>query len=150
MSKSPHDRLIGLNRNYTGINVTFAAMMPMIKRLIRYGIVGGVGMVVYLVMLGFLVEILGQDPVLSSVVAFVVLTIFLYIFNRFWVFEANRGHGYSVPRFLVISGAALLLNTGVMHVTVNVLGWTYLLGQLAATGIVPPTNFLLMYYWSFK
>ena len=148
MIEGPSHRLAGLNKNH--ISGTLVAFLPKIKRLIRYGIVGTAGMVLYFMTLAFLVEIMDLDPVLSSIVAFIFVTVFLYIFNRFWVFESTHGHSYSVPRFLVVSVLALFLNTGVMHLTINILGWAYLLGQLSATVIVPSTNFLLMYYWSFK
>lgn len=125
-------------------------MIAMIMGFVRHLIVGGVGTLFYMAVLTGLVEVLKQEPVSSSVMAFVCLIIYTYLFNRFWVYRATRGHGYSVPRFLIVEMVALLLNTAIMYFTVEILGWWYIGGLLSATLLLPPTNFLLNFYWAFK
>ena len=45
---------------------------------------------------------------------------------------------------------ALVLNTAIMYVSVDVIGLWYIWGQISAAFILPPTNFMLNYFWAFK
>lgn len=101
-------------------------------------------------MLVALVEILSLDPVFSSVVSFVFILIGSYYANRYWTFRSDRGHSYSLPRYIIVSLSGLSLNTGIMFLTVNILGWWYMFGQLIAIFVIPLSNFMLNFYWSFK
>ena len=125
-------------------------MVEIINRFIRHLMVGGIGMLFYMVNLTILVEIFKQNAVLSSIVAFIFLTLYTYLMSRFWVYQVTQGHGYSFPRFIVVTLIAFLLNTGVMYFSVEIFKWWYIWGQVGAALIVPPTNFLLNYYWAFK
>ncbi len=122
----------------------------MIRKVFRYGVVRLFGIFVYFSILALLIEIMKQDPVISSAVSFVLSVVILYVLSHSFVFQSSRHHSSAVPRFLVVSFIAFCLNTSVMHLTVNVLGWWYVWGQLSAVFVVPPTNFLLNMYWSFK
>ncbi len=122
----------------------------MFNRLIRHLLVGGMGTLLYTILVAFFVEITHFHPVVCVVLAFILLMIYTYSLNRVWVYNASKGHGYAVPRFLTVTIIALLLNAGIMYIVVEVLHWWYFWGLVVAAGIVPPTNFLLNYYWAFK
>ncbi|MER3423902.1 MAG: hypothetical protein C4293_12380, partial [Nitrospiraceae bacterium] len=64
-------------------------------------------------------------------------------------FRSSEDHGYALLRFVIVSCAGLLLNTGIMHFCVAVLGWTYVWGAFSVIVIVPVSNFLLNAYWTF-
>jgi putative flippase GtrA len=80
----------------------------------------------------------------------VLTIIILYLLSYTFVFQSSSNHSSAVPRFLIVSLVAFCLNAGVMYLTVNVLGWWYVWGQLSAVMVVPPVNFLLNSYWTFK
>lgn len=117
--------------------------------MIRYGAVGLLGTAIYFLIVLFLVESLGFDPVVSSGGAVLVVIVITYLLNRGWVFASDREHRSAFPRFLLIAAFSLLLNIAVMHLTVNVLGWWYVAGLVVATLIIPPTNFVLN-HWCFR
>lgn len=121
-----------------------------IARFLRHLVSGGAGMLFYMIILVTAVEVLAVHPVAAAVVAFVLLTIFTYLAGRLWVYRPSRGHSYSAPRFLVVVGVAFLLNTAIMFVAVEVFSWWYIWGQVAAALVVPPTNFVLNYFWAFR
>lgn len=120
----------------------------LVSRLVRYGAVGLLGTALYFLTVLFLVEKMGADPVVAASVATVLVIVVNYVLNRSWVFESNRDHRTAFPRFLLIAVVSLLLNTGVMYVTVHVLSWWYVAGLVIATLVVPPTNFALN-HWCF-
>lgn len=121
--------------------------------LIRFGrhlFMGGIGMILYLAVLTFLVEILRAHAVHSSMIAFAILVVYTYIVSRVWVYSPTKEHSYSAPRFVVVTAVAFILNTSIMYLAVEVMHWWYLWGQLGAAFVIPPINFLLNYLWAFK
>ncbi len=119
-------------------------------RVLRYAIAGSVSTVLYFVLVVVLVELAGLDPVVSAVAVFVLLSILVYVVNRSWVFESTRSHRSAFPRFVLVSVVGILLNATIMHATVHILHWWYVVGLGIATLVVPPTNFLLNRYWAFR
>jgi len=122
----------------------------MLSRAFRHAIAGGIGTIVYMANVAILVELVGVNAVVSSAFAFVTLEVYTYAINRLWVYESQRQHGYAIPRFLIVTCAGLFLNTGIMYMVVELFGLWYVWGLVATTLIVPPTNFLLNFYWAFK
>lgn len=122
----------------------------MLKKFAKYAAVGLIATLIYMVMLVALVEVLGLDPVISSVISFIFILIGSYFANQYWTFRSGRGHLYALPRYIAVSLGGLTLNTGIMYLTVHILGWWYILGQMIAIFVVPLSNFLLNFYWSFR
>jgi putative flippase GtrA len=122
----------------------------MIKMFTRYATVGAIATFVYMAILVALVEILKLDPVPGSVISFIFILIGSYYANRSWTFRSGRGHLYSLPRYIAVSLTGLSLNTGIMYLTVNILGWWYISGQMIAIFVVPLSNFILNFCWSFR
>ncbi|MBO2944778.1 GtrA family protein [Paenibacillus sp. F411] len=117
---------------------------------IQYGIVGAIGTLVHTVILAACVEYLNLSPVLSTVIGFVFSLVISYKLNSIWTFK-NRGEG--VNRFLkytITCSYGLLVNILIMYMMVNVLHYSYMLGQLIAVMVVPIINYSLSRYWVFN
>ncbi len=122
----------------------------MANRALRHLIIGGLGTVFYIVLVATFVELFHIHPVLSAILAVLAVILFTYVFNRNWVYHTTQGHHHAVPRFLAVVCVSLLLNAGIMYITVEIMQAWYAWALVAATLIVPPTNFLLNFYWAFK
>jgi putative flippase GtrA len=122
----------------------------MIRKITRYAIVGILGTLTHIGILVALVEAFHQEPVFSSTVGFMVALVISYFLNRNWTFQTNLGHSYALTRYVIVSFLGLLLNSGIMYLTVNILGWWYLFGQLTVILLVPASNFWLNSSWSFR
>ena len=120
-----------------------------IIKLIKYSAVGVLGTLTHIIILVTFVELFNQDPVLSSTCGFIIVVVISYYLNHFWTFQSDRCHLYSFPRYVIVSLLGLSLNTGIMYLTVNILNWWYLSGQMIVIIIVPISNFILNYFWSF-
>ena len=120
------------------------------SRLIRHLITGATGTLFYVVIIAVLVELAGMHPVTSVIICTLLLDVFLYVISRTWVYNSTMSHAYAIPRFVFILVLALVLNSGIMHFTVNVFELWYVWGLVIATLFVPATNFLLSYYWAFR
>jgi putative flippase GtrA len=122
----------------------------MTGRAFRYGIAGLAATAIYLGVVTALVELGALSPVAAAAVATGVVIVFSYNVNRAWIFPTNRSHLSAFSRFALASGLSIALNTGLMHLAVDVLAWHYWTGLVLATAVVPPTNFLVNQYWSFR
>ncbi len=122
----------------------------LLKKAIRYGLLGGLGSLLYIGVIITLVEIFELQPTISSIVGFLCVIAIIYLPNHFWVFESTRAHHSSFPRFVLVSGIGLLTSTLAMFGAVNLLGLSYMWGVVGATAVVPPANFLLNALWTFK
>lgn len=122
----------------------------MIRKFSRYAIVGVINAFVHVVILVSFVEVLHQDPVLSSMVGFLIALAIAYYLNHYWTFQSSSSHSHVFPRYVIVSLVGLSLNVGIMHLAVNILDWFYLSGQVCAIVVVPTSNFLLNYYWAFS
>ncbi len=119
-------------------------------KLIRYIVVGVIGTAIHFGVLIALVERLGVEPVTASTIGFIITLVVSYMLNHRWTFRTDRGHLSAMPRYILVSVSGLLLNSGIMFVTVHILGLWYILGQSLVVVVVPLTNFLFNYHWSFR
>jgi putative flippase GtrA len=119
-------------------------------RMVRHLVAGGIGTLLYMGVVFLLVEAAGLRPVYAVVISFLFFELFIYVINRAWVYHTVEGHAHAVPRFILITALTLILNTGLMYIAVDVFNLSYLVGLAATVVIIPPTNFLLNYYWAFR
>lgn len=122
----------------------------LLGRVVRYGIAGLLATVLYFGAVAVLVEVAHIGPVAAAAIATVLVLVASYVINRGWVFDTDRSHASAFTRFLAASALSLVLNTGLMYLSVRVLGWWYVAGLVLATAVVPPTNFAINYFWCFR
>lgn len=122
----------------------------LIRKAFRYLVVGVGGLAVYAGSLIALVELLKINSVISSIIAFIISFLYNYVFNYVWVFCSTKKHIQTFPKYLIIVSIAFVLNTLIMYMTTQVFSWWYIWGQISATLIIPPLNFILNNYWTFR
>lgn len=118
-------------------------------RLVRYGFAGSASFLTHLAVLIALVEIVGLDPVLSTTVGFLTSIAVSYLLQHWWVFRSAVPMHQAFPRFLLVTGAGLALNSLIMGFGIRVMVQHYLLVQLVAFAAVPVSNYLLNRAWTF-
>jgi putative flippase GtrA len=120
-------------------------------QLIRFGLVGGLGFVVNLIVYTLLVHPAGVDFRAASVAAWLVAVANNFVLNRHWTFDAREGRAhFQALRFLVVSlvaeGCSLLLLT----LLVQDAGMDKVAAQALAVLASMPLNFLGNKLWSFR
>ena len=86
-------------------------------------------------------------------IGFVVGMAFAYVANRVWTFGHVRPARASLPRFIVLYLATLLLNVAANHLVLGLLaGWAggVPLAFLVATGASAVSNFIGMKFFVFR
>ncbi|MEA9984414.1 GtrA family protein [Subtercola sp. RTI3] len=134
----------------------------MLRYLLKFGVVGGIGFVVdFAVFNWLLVGGLGDQHLLSGplgakVAAVAAATIVTWFGNRYWTFREHRRTNYvkELLEFSVVAVSGLLINLLCLWFSHYVLGFTSLLadnisGQFIGTGLATLFRFALYRYWVF-
>lgn len=109
-----------------------------VYRLVRYLISGGTAAASNLAFLFLLVHFFEVYYLYASVIAFILSIAVSFTMQKFWTFQDSLLHDVRMQfgRYLVVLVANLVLNTLLMYVFVEYLGWWYVYAQVVATGIV--------------
>jgi dolichol-phosphate mannosyltransferase len=119
-------------------------------QLLKFGVVGGSGYLINLVVFALLAEHLGVHHTIAAVGAFCVAVSSNVFWNRHWTFAAGDGHaGFQAARFFTISVAALAINLVVLEVLVAGASLGELPAQAIAVAVAMPFNFLGNKLWAF-
>lgn len=116
----------------------------------RYAVVGVINTAAHFITTALLVELAILTPVPASAVGFIAAVLIAFFLNRHWTFGTTDKPVERLLKFVVVSLFGLLLNTLIMYVVVESLAVHYLWGLLLVIFVVPPSNFLLNFFWSFK
>ncbi|TBL69298.1 GtrA family protein [Paenibacillus thalictri] len=119
-------------------------------RMLKYGVVGLLGTLLHFALLYVLADAFRMEPVLASAIGFVIVLFVSYALNKYWTFQSSETGIGSFVKYTVVSVAGLLLNIGVMYTAVHILQWHYLIGQSLVILVVPCSNFIFNYYWTFR
>ncbi len=126
-----------------------------LKRLVKFGLVGGWGIVVNMLLLWFLTEAAGLYYLLSSMVAIEISLVNNYVLNDMWTWRDRGKAGKKeyfkrMGQYHLTAAAAALVNISLLWVLTEVFGIYYLVSN--ALGILCGTalNFFVNDRWTFK
>jgi putative flippase GtrA len=119
-------------------------------QLFKFGVVGGTGYVVNLVVFAILVEGIGINHIAGAIGAFCVAVTNNFLWNRYWTFDAAGGRaGDQAWRFLAVSLIGLGINLAVLALLVDMAELAELPSQAIAVAIAMPANFIGNRLWTF-
>ena len=127
-----------------------------IKRFVKFGIVGGSGILVNMGFLWFFTEVVGFYYLLSSVLAIALAMISNFIWNDLWTWHDRGKSGikaYFIRMFkfcLVSSVAGYIGNLGILWILTHYFNLYYLISNLFGIAVGTILNYLLNNYWTFK
>src|SRR6266704_3169554 len=110
----------------SGVRRLYERFRLLIHEGAKFGIIGGIGVIVYNLVNGWLHFSLHRGPLTSATVAVVVTTLISYVANRYWSFRHRERT--TVPRetvmFFALNGVGLLIQWAVVGFTYYGLGET--------------------------
>jgi putative flippase GtrA len=119
-------------------------------QLLKFGVVGGSGYAINLVVFALLAGQLGVHHTLAAIGAFCVAVTNNFLWNRYWTFGPGKGTAsFQAVRFFVVSVASLGLNIAVLEALVAGAGIGDLTAQAIAVAVAMPFNFLGNRLWTF-
>lgn len=119
-------------------------------QFIRFGLVGVVSTLTHIGTLVLLVELIKFTPILASTIGFILAVIVSYFLNYRFTFRAQGAHTNYFPKYVLVCIIGFILNTGIMYLTIEILNWWYVAGQICTLMVVPISNFTLNRFWAFK
>lgn len=119
-------------------------------QLVKFGLVGGVGYLINLVVFAVLAGPLGVHHIVAAIGAFCVAVTNNFVMNRYWTFEPGEGPAhFQAARFFTVSLASLGLNIAVLELLVSNQVMGDLAAQAVAVAVAMPFNFLGNKLWTF-
>jgi dolichol-phosphate mannosyltransferase len=119
-------------------------------QLLKFGLVGGSGYLVNLVVFSLLRSDLEIHQALAAVGSFCVAVTSNFVWNRYWTFAAADGHaGFQAVRFFAVSVGALAINLAALEALVHGTSLGDLTAQAIAVALAMPFNFLGNKLWTF-
>ena len=122
-----------------------------LPRLLRFGLVGGSGIVVNYTLLYLLVERAGMHYLPASAVATEASILSNFMLNDRWTFRDVAGNGRRLgraARYNLIAGGGLLLSVAVLGLLTGLLNLHYLLANLFAIGVATLWNYVANWRWT--
>jgi putative flippase GtrA len=86
---------------------------------------------------------------LAKGVSYLVGVVNSFYWNKHWTFTGSAAGGIAFIPFLLVNLLALMLNAGLMHVALNLLGWNEWLALTGATGLTFGWNFMISKHFIF-
>ena len=119
-------------------------------QLFKFGLVGGSGYVVNLLIFALLTGVLDIHHIPAAVGAFCVAVSNNFVLNRHWTFGARQGHaGFQAARFFAVSLVGLAFNLALLELLVSSAGLAELPAQALAVALAMPVNFIGNKLWTF-
>jgi putative flippase GtrA len=117
---------------------------------VRFLAVGASGFAINLVTFAALVHGADVDYRLAAVCSNALALTSNFLLNRRWTFRATAGAAsMQAPRFAFVSACGLLVNIAVLYLGVGLLSLPRLPGEVLASAVATPVNFLGSRQWAF-
>ncbi|MBA9086786.1 putative flippase GtrA [Fontibacillus solani] len=128
--------------------------MSKIKRLLagqffKYGLVGVIGTVTHTGILWLLTEQTGLNPLLSSILGYLLSLLISYYLNSILTFKRSITLKFFI-KYATVSSFGLFVNITILFIFENILLMHYMIGQIISIVVVPILNFTLNKYWAFN
>lgn len=120
----------------------------MLFQIIRFGAVGAIAFIIDYSILYILTDIFSIYYLISAAFAFIISTIFNYIFSMIWVFKVrkNINKKSELFMFILLSVIGLIINQIIMFILVEIISFYYMYAKIIATLIVMVWNFITRKY----
>lgn len=101
--------------------------------------------------IGTLAALVALDigPVPASTIGFIFSIVVSYSLQRVWVFRSSDSHLRTAPRFALATLVAMILNSVIMTLGVEVFTVNYIAAQLVALILIPVSNYVINSSWTF-
>lgn len=119
------------------------------KTPVVFTTVGAVATATHYTLYISLVELGMASPVLSTFLGYSLGALISYVLNHRITFQSDRPHRSAAPRFAVIVGTGLAMNTALVALAYEALGVQYILAQVFATMVVFAFNYYASRHWAF-
>jgi putative flippase GtrA len=116
---------------------------------LRFCVTGGATALIYFSLLSGLIILAGMNATIASAVSFVPAIAYNYMSHKFWSFRSRTAHHMSLPRYVLVTGMGMVINSGIIFLGTELLNAPVAPAQAAALVAVLAWNYLLLSRWVF-
>jgi len=124
--------------------------MPLLRQFTSFLFVGVAATAVHYSVLALVVSVLGQRPVVGSMLGFLAGGIVSYLLNYRYTFASNEAHHVASTKFFIVAGVGFVFNTLLMTLFTEYWSWHYLVAQAVTTVIILAWHFVGNRTWTFR
>lgn len=124
--------------------------MHWLRRIARYGVIGGCATLVHALILFGLVEQAILSPPFATVIGFLGAVNISYFGHYYITFASAEPHRRALPSFISLTLTGACLNWLIFAIISDALGWHYWIAFLASFFTVPAVSFILLGRWAFQ
>lgn len=118
------------------------------RRALRFGATGVFVTLVHVVVASGWIHFVDGNPSFANAVAFTVATLVSFLMNTLWSFSSVIEKDVLL-KFALVALVGLLLSASISGV-VDWLGFDYKIGIFAVVCVLPPSNFLMHHFWTYR
>ena len=115
----------------------------------KYILVGILNTSCYILITILLVDLFDTNPILGSIIGFIIAMTLAFSLNRNWTFNSNTSLARSLRRYFLISLCGIAINTLIIYIVVNVCNGLYYFGLFLTIIAIPTVNYLFIKKWAF-
>jgi putative flippase GtrA len=115
-------------------------------RLTKFAFVGGLSAAAYFLFIFAAAPIITSTVALTAV-AYAASAVLNYVLQRSFTFQSRLPHAVSFSRYIGMQTTALVVNSGLMFLLVDIAALNLYAAQLMVTTLVTIMNFLLSRFW---
>ena len=119
-------------------------------RLARFASVGLATNAIYFAALAVCQLALHTPLWLGAALAYGLSAVFNYLAQRRYTFQSDAAHSAALPKYIVVQGVALALNSLILEVLVTRIGLHYLLAQGLALVATTAWSYVAQRAWVFS
>lgn len=120
-------------------------------KFLKFTVTGGIGFLIDLAIVVFLVEVVKLNLYLANCCSFVVAVTTVFLINKFWTFkDSSEAYAKQYFKYFMVSLGGLAWNFLLLNIFVDTLGIWYVYAKIIITVIVAFWNFFVNNYWTFK
>lgn len=120
----------------------------MTNRIFRFAITGIFVTLVHIVVATLWILWINHEPSLANAIAFIVATLFSFAINTFWSFSSAIST-LILMKYVTVALVGLFLSAGVAW-AVDQMGFSYPYGIAAVVCVIPPVNFAMHHFWTYR
>ena len=124
--------------------------MSLSRQFIRFAAVGACGTLVQYCTLEVGTSWFFMLSAWASALGYMLGSVVNYILNYFFTFESGKSHMEAASKYFTLLAIGFCINTGLMALLADHLGWNKWLAQMLATGIGLAWNFTGSRLWAFR
>jgi len=134
----------------TALNQIRSGCHRTLGELIRFGSVGFTTLGLYAVLMWILSATLDAPMVVRATISYIPCILANYLLQRAFTFRSQKQHVLAGPRYIIVQLGGLIINSGVLWLTVDVEHWPYWAGQAAALAGMAAWSFVGQKFWAFS